>query len=460
MKPDFESIDIALNELSTSGAAEADVVMVRERGLSIRVFDGRLEEFIYSDDRGLGLRGFTGNRMGRAYTSDFSMKAIGETAGHAMENAKVSPGDPDKGIPDGSLIPAEMRKGLYLGEDYDILSPELPGTPPAEKIELALGLEKRAREYDPRIRGVETAVYAESTADIVLANSNGFRSGYRFSVCYGYLMAIAEENGDSQTGFGFTAGHSFASLDPGQASTDASSRAVGLLGAKPVESQHVPVLLDNITSAEIIAAFSMAMSGEAVTKGRSFLADKLGEPVASSEIDIVDDGLMKGGFATAPFDGEGIATSKKHLIEKGTLSTFMHNCYTASRMGARTTGNAGRGSYSSRVGVSPTNIYIPAGTSSPEELRKSMDRGLEVIEIQGAHVGLNPVTGEISVGAKGFWVENGERNHAVREVTIAGTMEGLFKGITGIGNDLRFTPISGSIGAPSLLVGELAVSGK
>ncbi|MBN1288005.1 MAG: TldD/PmbA family protein [Actinobacteria bacterium] len=460
MKPDFKPLDIALSRLESSGAAESDALMVRERGLSIRVFDGRLEEFIYSDDRGLGLRGFSDDRVGRAYTSDLSEGSIGETAGRAMENARVSPVDPDKGIPDESMVADEMKKGAHLGEEFHIFSPELMETPPAEKIELVLSMERRAKEYDPRIRGIETAVYAESTAEIVLANSKGFRSGYRYSVCYGYLMAIAEENGDSQTGFGFTAGHSLASLDPGRASIDAASRAAGLLGARPVESERVPVLLDSITSAEIIAAFSMAMSGEAVTRGRSFLADKLDERVASSTVDIIDDGLMEGGFATAPFDGEGIASSSKHLVREGVLSTFMHNCYTASRMGARTTGNAGRGSYSSRVGVSPTNIYIPAGMSSPDKLRKSMDRGLEVIEIQGAHVGLNPVTGELSVGAKGFWIENGERNHAVREVTIAGTMEDLFGGITGVGDDLRFTPMSGSIGSPSLLVGELAVSGK
>lgn len=460
MKPDFELLDNSLGELESSGAAQAEALLVRDRGLSIKVFDGRLEEFVYSDGRGFGLRAFLGDRPGRAYTSDISPESMRNTAEHAVANAKVSPADPDRSLPDESLIGDDMRKGIYLGEDLEIVSDDLGSTPAADKIELAFDLERKAREYDPRVTGVETAVYSESTVDVLLANNRGLRAGYRFSICYGYLMAIAREGGDSQTGFGYTAGHSFSSLDPAEAAVDAASRAVGMLGARPVESVHVPVLLDNITAAELISAFSLAMSGEAVTRGRSFLAGKLGHKVASQGIDIIDDGLMKGGFGSSPFDGEGVATSKKYLIRDGVLSTFMHNCYTAVCLGAETTGNAGRATYSSRVGVSPTNIYIPAGTATPEELRSGMGEGLEVIELQGSHVGLNPVTGEVSVGAKGYWVKDGSRDHAVREVTIAGTMEGIFGGVEGVGNDIRFNPIFGSVGTPSVLIKELAVSGK
>lgn len=460
MEPDFGPLDISLNELESCGASQAEALLVRDRGLSIRVFDGRLEEFVYSDERGLGLRAFLEARPGRAYTSDISPGSIADTAGHAVANAKVSPEDPNRALPDESLIGAEMRKGIYLGEDLEIMSSDLTPTPPADKIELAFELERKAREYDPRVTGVETAVYTESTAEVLLVSNTGLRAGYRYSICYGYLMAIAREGDDSQTGFGYTAGHSFSSLDPGQAAVDAASRAVGMLGAKPVESARVPVLLDNLTAAELIASFTLAMSGEAVTRGRSFLAGRLGKLVASPGIDIIDDGLIAGGFGSAPFDGEGVATTKKYLIRDGLLSTFMHNCYTAACLGSRTTGNAGRASYSSRVGVSPTNIHMPAGAVAPDELRSGMGSGLEVIELQGSHVGLNPVTGEVSVGAKGYWVKNGRRDHAVREVTIAGTMDEILSGVAGVGSDLRFSPLYGSVGTPSVLFKELAVSGK
>lgn len=460
MKPDFEPLDISLNELESNGASQAEALLVRDRGLSIRVFDGRLEEFVYSDERGLGLRAFMAARPGRAYTSDVSPGSIADTACHAVANAKVSPEDPNRSLPDKSLIGEEMQKGVYLGEDLEILSSDLAATPPADKIELAFDLERKAREYDPRVTGVETAVYTESTADVLLANNRGLRAAYRYSICYGYLMAIARDGDDSQTGFGYTAGHSFSSLDSSQAAVDASSRAVDMLGAKPVESVRVPVLLDNLTVAELIASFTLAMSGEAVMRGRSFLAGRLGNKVASPGIDIIDDGLIKGGFGSTPFDGEGVATSKKYLVRDGVLSTFMHNCYTAACLGAETTGNAGRASYNARVGVSPTNIHLPAGDATPDELRSGMGSGLEVIELQGSHVGLNPVTGEVSVGAKGFWVKDGRRAHAVREVTIAGTMDDIFGGIAGVGSDMRFSPLYGSIGTPSIMFRELAVSGK
>jgi PmbA protein len=170
--------------------------------------------------------------------------------------------------------------------------------------------------------------------------------------------------------------------------------------------------------------------------------------------------MMKGGFGTVPFDGEGVAATRKVLVDNGTLNSFLHNCYTASRMGASSTGNASRPSFRANVGVAPTNILLEPGDSTPEELRSGMGTGFEVLELQGVHVGLNPVTGEVSLGAKGRWIENGRRAHAVREVTIAGMMDDILKGVVGLGNDQRFTPLLGGIGAPSILLEGLAVSGK
>ncbi|MBK5092279.1 MAG: TldD/PmbA family protein, partial [Actinobacteria bacterium] len=442
------------------GADEAEAYYERELGLDIKAFGGHVERFSYSESAGLGIRVFDGGRPGRAYTSDLSAEAIEEAVRSAVESTGVSPEDPDRFLPGPELFPPGALDGALLGEDLCIWAEDLAEVNTEEKLEFALGLERYAKGHDPRVKGVESAVYSESTSQTALASTKGLRAGYRSSVCYGYLMAIAEERGESQTGFGFTAGRSFGSLDVRSAAEEAASMAVALLGARQVETARVPVLIDNLSTAELIAVLGMSLSAESVVKGKSFLADKLGHQIASERLELMDDGQMEGGFGTAPFDAEGVATSKKALIKKGVLKTFLHNCYTASRTGVQSTGNAGRSSFRASVGVVPTNIYMKPGKETPEELRSGMGRGFEVLELQGVHVGLNPVTGEVSVGAKGRWVEDGRPVHPVREVTIAGTTEDILKGIVGIGSDIRFTPLLGGIGTPSILVEGLVVGGK
>jgi PmbA protein len=460
MQPDFRPHDLAIETARSRGATEAEACLERELGLTVKVFGGKVERFSYSETRGIGLRVYLGDRQGRAYTSDLDPAAIEEAVSSALDSAEVSSEDPDRRLPDPSLFGPGTSEGTYLGADLAILGDDLERVGAGEKIEFAMGLERLALAYDPRVAGVETATYSESTGEVVLASSAGFRSGYRSSVCYGYLMAIAEADGESQTGFGFTAGRSFGSLDVKAAAEEAASMAVDLLGARQVETARVPVLFDNLSTAEILAVLSAAVSGDSVTKGRSYLADRLCDSAASELVRVIDDGSKKGGFGTAPFDGEGVAATRKTLVENGALKTFLHNCYTASRMGVASTGNASRTSFRAQVGVAPTNMYLEPGTETPEALRSGMGTGFEIKELQGVHVGLNPVTGEVSVGAKGRWVEKGQPAHAVREVTIAGTMDDILKGIVGIGDDLRFTPLLGGIGTPSILVEGLAVSGK
>jgi PmbA protein len=460
MELDFALLEKALDLAAGAGATDAETMYERSLGLSVKVFNEHIEKFTYSESAGLGLRVIAGGRLGRAYTTDLSEDAIATAAGSAVASADVSPVDPDRSLPAPDLFPQGATEGRELGSDLGIWGADLAEVPATDKIEFTLGLERLAREFDPRVAGVESAAYSESSGVELLANSSGFKSGFRSSICYGYLMAIAEQDGDSQTGFGFTAGRSFGSLRVESAAEEAASMAVNLLGARQVETAKVPVLFDNLSTAELVAMLGAALSAEAVVKGKSFLAGKLGQRVAAESLRLVDDGLMEGGFGTAPFDGEGVATSRKPLIEGGVLSTFLHNCYTASRMGTVSTGNGARSSFRSQVGVSPTNIFIEPGGSTREELLTGMEKGFEVLELQGVHVGLNPVTGEVSVGAKGRWIEGGRPAHAVREVTIAGTMEEILTGIVGIGSDIRFTPLLGGIGTPSVLVEGLVVGGK
>jgi PmbA protein len=458
-QPDFGPLDKALNRAASLGATDAEACVESEVGLSVRVFDAKVEKFSFSESRGIGLRVYLDSRQGRSYTSDLSEEAIDEAVAAALDSAKVTPADEARALPDSSLYPEGATGGGYLGADLDILGDDLDSVTAGEKIEFVLEMERLARQYDERVSGVEASVYSEGTGEVILASTKGFRAAYRSSICFGYVVAVAGRDSDSVTGFGFTAGRSFADLEASASAEEASKMAVDLLGGKPVATAKVPVLIDNLSTAELLAVLGGALSAESVVKGKSFLAGRMGDSVASSRLTVVDDGTMKGGFGTAPFDGEGVGASEKSPIEAGNLTTFLHNCYTAARMGAVTTGNAGRASFRSQVGVTPTNIFLRPGEATPQELRSTMGTGFEVRELQGVHVGLNPVTGEVSVGARGRWIEKGQPVHAVREVTIAGTMDGILKGIVGVGSDLRFTPLLGGIGTPSILVEGLTVSG-
>ncbi|MFH1149604.1 MAG: TldD/PmbA family protein, partial [Actinomycetota bacterium] len=452
--------DDALEEARRLGASSAEAFYQRGTGLTVKVFDGAVEKFTHSEGEGLGLRVWKGDSHGRSYTSDLSESAAREAVRAAVEALAVSPEDPHRALPDPSLFPTGSGSGEYLGADLELVGPDLSRTSNEEKIEFALSMERLAREFDPRVRGVEVAAYSDSVDEVLLANTSGFHSGFRSTECYGYLVAIADGEGDSQTGFGFTAARSFSDLDAPAAAEEAAAMAVDLLGARQVPTARVPVIINNINTAELLAALAVALSGEAVAKSRSFLAGRLGAGIASERVNLVDDGQMPGGFGSAPFDGEGVASHRTPVIEDGVLSTYLHNCYTASRLGFSTTANAGRASFRASIGVQPTNIRMEPGDADREALRSGMGTGLEVLELQGAHAGLNPVTGEVSLGARGLWVEKGRVVHPVREVTIAGTIGEILEGVAGIGSDLRFTPLVGSVGTASVLVEGLTVSGK
>lgn len=442
------------------GAPQSEAFFVTSYGTSIKVFDLNLESFRRSEHAGVGIRVFKGDKIGRSYTTDVSEGALIQAVENAIASADISEPDLHIRLPEDSYCPKGAREGGELGSELDIWQEDPDDISAEEKIEFTLNLERNARAFDPRVKGVETAFYSDSASNIVIANSLGFRAGYRTSSFYGYLIAIAEEDGEFQTGFGFTAARRFSRLEGDAASEEAAGLAVSLLGSSAIETKKMPLILRNLPAAEIIAAVAFALSADAVVKGRSYLADRIGESVGSDLLNLEDDGTIKGGFGTAPFDDEGVRMTRKTLIERGVLKGFLHNCYTASRMGCALTGNASRASFRDNIGVSPTNLYIPAGGSSFEELRAGIENGLEVTELQGVHVGLNPVTGEISVGVKGIFIRNGKPDKGVREVTVAGKMEDFLKGLIAIGNDLRFIPLRGGIGAPSIVVKDIVVAGR
>jgi PmbA protein len=273
------------------------------------------------------------------------------------------------------------------------------------------------------------------------------------------VVALAERDGETQTGFSFRVGRELDELEWEEAAGEAAERGARLLGARKPATERVPVVLDPWAAASFLGVLAGILSAEEVQKGRSLLAGLSGQEVASGVLTLVDDGRFEGGPAAAPFDDEGVPTGRTPVIEAGVLKGFLHNTQTARRGGTTSTGNASRGGYRGVPGVAPTNLLVEPGPKDPDALLRDAGRAVYVQDVSGVHSGANPVSGEFSVGATGLRVEGGALGEPLREMTIASTLPEVLRRIEAVGSDLRFFPGGGAIGTPTIAVGEMTVAG-
>lgn len=431
--------------------AELELYAQEQRGLTVKAYRGEVESLRYSHSRGVGVRVLREGRLGYAYCTGLGWEECAGAIEEAAANALFSAPDGNNRLP---------QPGSYPAGDLGIYHPEMEETPSEEKVDLALRLEEITISQDPRIRRVETAVYADAVSEVAVANSLGVSGSYRSSDCHCYVFPIAEEGGESQTGFSFDLGVRPKDLDPERVAREAAEMALSLLGSSSMPSRRTTVVLDNMVAAEFMGMLAAALSAEAVLKGRSFLAGKQGEEVASSLVTVVDDGLLPGGPSTAPFDDEGVPMRRKELISGGILNGFLHNMYTASRSGTESTGNATRSSFRERPRVGATNLFLLPGRGTREDLVREVEDGVLILQVVGAHAGANPVSGEISLGALGLRIKNGELERPLREITLAGKALDFLRQTVAVGEDLRFLPFEGSLGAPTVVVEGVMVSGR
>lgn len=432
------------------GALEAELFVAQGKKTAVKVFSQRVDSLEQAGTSGAGLRVILDGATGYAFSSDLSSERLGLLAHEAVSNAGVARSDRYAGLP--QTPGAAPSLSLYF--------PEVAQTPTEKKIEMALGLEKVALERDRRIIGAEYVLYADEEKEISLANSKGFWGSYSASDCYLYLSLMAEEKNQVQTGRAFAAARKPQDLDFEEVGKEAADKALSLLGAEPIASREATVVFDPLVAAEFFAVVSAALSADAAQKGRSFLAGKVGKKVGSPLVNLIDDGMLAEGLASAPFDGEGVPSERTELVRQGVLQGFMHDTYTARKGGVSSTGNAGRASYAGPPEVAPSNFFLQPGEGSREELLRRVEQGLYVLELQGVHAGANPISGEFSVGAVGLWIENGEMIRPVREITIAGRMLQMLEAVEEIANDIKFVPMGGYFGSPTVRISRMAISGR
>ncbi len=446
---DLEKLAVEVVERALRAGATAAECLVREgRDFSVTVRLDEVETLKQAASKGLGVRALVGDRSASSYTSDFSSEGIGRLLRHALTMAGYTSEDPLNGLPEPEVLGQTAGDLKLYWEDVEAL-------PVEQRIEVARRGERAARGADPRIRNSEGACFEAATGRRILANSRGFLGQYRRSYCSLSVVPIAVANGGMQRDYWYSASRSLAGLqDAEQVGRIAAGRALRRLGARKMETCRVPVVFDPLAAATLLGNLCEAVNGDAVYRGASFLAKLLGEPVASPHFTLVDDGTLPGGLGTSPFDDEGVATRRTVVIEQGLLRSFLLNTYTGRKLNLRTTGNAARG-LAGNAGVGPGNFYLLPGPHSPQQLIGSVPRGFYVTELIG--FGVNLVTGDYSRGAAGLWIENGELAYPVEEVTIAGNLREMLRGVEMIANDLEFRS---AIASPTLKISEMTVAGR
>jgi PmbA protein len=428
-------------------ADAAEVFLRAYSSTSIEVKDQKVDAFDRAKDIGAALRLLVGARMGFAFTTDLSENSLKMLAQAAVTNAQNTEPDPFHSLP---------NKPAIAYNNVNIFDSQIINLAEKEKIERVMAMEREAFAVDVRIKRIRKASATFSDADTMIMNTNGAESSYRSTACSSSIEVVAEDKGEAQTGSDFDVARFYGKLRIETVGRKAAQNALDLLGAKHISSIKAPVLLEAAVAQEFLSMMASGFSAETVQKKRSLFIGKLGQEIASPVITVFDDGLLEGGLGTIPSDDETVPISKKTVIEQGRLAMFLYNTYTANKDKTVSTGNGMRGGFKGILGVGLTNLYVEPGTYTLEDLVKSIDKGLYVTEVMGMHTA-NPISGDFSVGATGFWIEMGERAYPVREITLAGNILDLMKYVDAVGSDLRF---SGKIGSPSLRIKELSIGGK
>lgn len=436
-----------------AGATDAEAVAYEGEEFSALVRLGQVETLKESGSRAVGLRVFNGLRTASTSSSDLSREGLEKLVEGAVALAKITSEDPFIGLPDkGEFGQLTGDLGLYF-EDVN-------EQPPAERIEIARRCEAAAMAFDTRIQNSGGGDFDTATSHKVMVNSRGFMGEYRRSYCGFSAAPIAhDEHGRMQRNYWYSSSRTTRKLgNPEEIGRIAAERTLRRLGARQVKTQRAPVVFSPEIARSLMGNIFEAANGDSIYRHATFFDGMLGERVAGENITVVDDGTLVfdgiGGFGTSPYDGEGLPKRRTVLVERGILTSYVTNTYTARKLGLKSTGNASRG-LAGNPGIGAGNFYLEPGTMTPEELIGDVQQGLYVTETMG--FGVNLVTGDYSQGASGLWIENGELTFPVEEITIAGNLKDMYRNISAIGNDLVFRSASA---APTIRVEGMMIAGS
>ncbi|PIF90049.1 microcin-processing peptidase 1 [Acidovorax sp. 62] len=446
-RPFFEElVDRALAHAKKLGATDAGAEASEGCGLSVSVRKGELENVERNRDKSLGVTVYLGHRRGNASTSDFSTKAIEQTVQAAYDIARFTAEDPVAGLPDAAdIAPPDTHRDLDLFHPWAITS--------EAAAEMAKACEAAALKTHRRITNSEGAGVSAQQSHFFSAHTRGFRGGYassRHSFSVAPIASLPGKNAEMQRDAWYSSMRNAADLaSPEAVGRYAAQRALSRLGSRKIPTTQCPVLFESTLAAGLLGGFVQAVSGGSLYRKSSFLLDSLGKIVFPKHIDILEDPFVMGGKGSSPFDEEGVRVAPRKVVKGGRVEGYFLSSYSARKLGMKTTGNAG-GSHNLLM----TSRLTQASDNLDAMLQK-LGTGLFVVELMGQ--GVNYVTGDYSRGASGFWVENGKIAFPVHEITIAGNLKDMLKGIEAVGAD-AYNYGAKTVG--SILVNRMKVAGS
>ncbi len=428
---------------------QVEAYLGRSSRTEVKVFGGEVESLSSADTAGIGVRVVVGGRQGFAYAGSLDADVVADVLAEARDNASFGTVDEFLGLvaPDG-----------VAAADLDLFRESMASFPTDGKVQLALDLDRATRAVDGRVRGLESAGYGDSSSESAIASTEGIRITGRRTNCSIWAEALAGEGTETQTGYGYSVGRTPGDLDVDQAAADAADRATRMLGARKPESRRLTVVFDPRVTASFLGVLSATLSAESAIKGRSLFAGRDGQAVAVPEITLVDDPTEPRAYGASRFDAEGLASRRNVLIDGGVLAGFLHNSYTGRRTGGASNAAAVRGGYMTGPGVGSRALTLTPGGLTQDELLAQTGDGLLVQSVSGLHSGVNPVSGDFSVGVEGLMIRGGERAEPVREATIASTLQRMLLDVVAVGGDREWLP--GGAAGVTLVIRDVTLSGS
>lgn len=445
-----EYINLVFNRGKIQGFRDMEAYIVKKETINISAFKGECEKYIVSNERVLALRGTYEGKMGYSYTEILDPEQIDILLQDTLNSAKSKNSEEEEYIANitGNYTSVATNSGT------------ISEATPEDKINFVLAMEKEALLMDKRIKSINYCAYEEENRAVLIKNTMGLECEDRCSFATVFLSVVAQADENIRMGHSFYTGNRFADFNHKKLAAAAVEDAVGMLKATSIESGNYEIILRNNVAAAMLQCFAPVFYADRVQKKLSILDGKLFSKIANCTVSIIDDPLMEDGVCGRVFDDEATTARAKYVVKNGILETYLHNNKTAAKTGLSSTGNGIRISHKSAVGIAPTNMYITKGRYSLDEMITSVGNGIMIIDIQGTHAGINPISGDFSLSSYGYLIENGKVKRPVNQITISGNISSLLRDIEYVGNDLLFgTPGNGYIGSPSLKLKSLAVAG-
>lgn len=437
--------ELLIKKAIESGFQNIEIIENQKKSLNISVFDGKIDKNKISASSLISIRAMYNDKMSNIVVEDHNFD-LDEILKILKNNALSIESEEKNDIYEGDKLYPEVEINNY---DFDKI-------PTSKKIDLLLNIEKKSKELDDRIVKVSDCMYFETSTSFKIINSKGLNVTKNFKYCYAGVGVVATQDGDTQNAYNIEAKKTFDELDCDTIASKAVKKAVAMFNAKQVKTDKYKIIFENEAMSSIFTAFHSIFSGDAAIKKVTPLLGKENEKVFSDKITIIDNPLLKEALEQQPFDDEGVACYEKVVVKNGVLNTLLHSLKTAKYFNKKSTGNgfaSGRG-----ISARGANFYIEKGSKSKEELIESLDKGLLITEVEGLHSGVNPISGDFSIKASGFYIEGGKINRPANLLVISGNFINMMNNVIEVGSDIEIN--GNDIFTPSILFEELPVSGE